>query len=501
MIRSIALTLLTCLLFATPNLTLAGEAQEPDLVIVHTNDLHARYRPFDSRGESRGGFARLSGQINILREQYGDRLIYLDAGDLFQGTPFYHFYRGELGMDLLDAMGCDAFALGNHELDDGHQNFLRASQAMSFPLLCANVSLPDGPPLLPASTRLTRGNLTIDVVGIITAHLEEVTGVISRGELTMVDPALALQNWLDHRKNEADLTVVLSHCGLSEDIDIAANVTEPPLIISGHSHSFIDEPARVGDTIICTTGAYGYNLGVLKLWQEGDSWRMEHELIPMNADSPEDPKIAALIEEAAVVVDREMAVEVGELAEDFPTQGKSGAANPLGQWIAELLRVEAGADIGLQNVGGYRTSLNGGDMSRGDVFTLLPFDNRIVRLTFHGDVLQELFDYLAECFGSGRFAQTSGVSYRVENGKARDILIDGKPLDPAAHYKVATLDFLLGGGDGYTVLQKAHTIDILDAFPRDVMENWLLAGNIPSPTDFPPNVFSSDEPSDQDSGY
>ncbi len=498
MIRISTLTLLACLILSTPNLALAGEALEPDLVIVHTNDLHARYRPFDSRGESRGGFARLSGQINALREQYGERLIYLDAGDLFQGTPFYHFYRGKLGMDLLEAMNCDAFALGNHELDDGHENFLRASAGVSFPKLCANVSLPDGPALLPASTRLDRAGLKIDVVGIITAHLEEVTGVISRGELSMVDPAEALQNWLDARSDEADLTVVLSHCGLGEDRGIAAKVKEPPLIISGHSHSFIDEPERVGETIICTTGAYGYYLGMLKLWRDGESWRMEHELIPINADTPEDPKIAALIDEAAVVVDREMAVKVGDLAADFPTRGKSGAANPLGQWIAELMRVEAGADMGMQNVGGYRSSLNGGEMSRGDVFTLLPFDNRIVRLTFRGDVLQELFDALAGNFGSGRFCQTSGVSYRIENGEAHDILIGGAALDPKAHYKVATLDFLLGGGDGYTVLQKAHSIDILDAFPRDVMENWLRAGNVPAPSDFPPNVFSSDEASSED---
>ncbi|MBC8367944.1 5'-nucleotidase C-terminal domain-containing protein [bacterium] len=240
---------------------------------------------------------------------------------------------------------------------------------------------------------------------------------------------------------------------------------------------------------------------MLKFWCEGNSWRMEHEQIPITADTADDPKVAALIEEAAHVVDREMAVKVGELAAEFPTRGKSGEANPLGQWIAELMRLEAGADMGLQNVGGYRTSLNAGEVSRGDIFTLLPFDNRIVRLSFRGDVLQELFDYLAESFGGGRFAQTSGVSYRVEDGKARDILIGGAPLDPASDYKVATLDFLLGGGDGYTVLQKAHTIEILDAFPRDVMENWLRAGNVPSPSDFPPNVQSGDSHSGSSLDY
>ncbi len=493
MIRRIALLaiVLSLLLSAFP--VWARESADPDLVIVHSNDLHARYRPFDSRsGESRGGFARIAGRLAELRAEYGERLIYLDAGDLFQGTPFYHFYRGDLGMKLLDAMGCDAFALGNHELDDGHPNFLRAGKEASFPKLCANLDLPGGKALLPSSVRLQRAGLSIDVVGIITAELDAVTGVVTRGELELEDPAEALRKWLDSREDEADFTLALSHCGLNEDIGIASEVPGIPLIISGHSHSFLNEPERVGDTIICTTGAYGYNLGLLKLWREGDRWRMEHELLRVDASWPEDPKVAAMIEEAGIVVDREMAVVVGTLGGEFPMSGKSGASNPLGQMVAELMRLEAGADLGLQNVGGYRIGLPAGEISRGDIFTLLPFDNRIVRLTFDGATLRELFDYLAECHGGGRFAQTSGASYKVVNGKAAGILIDGHPLDPEADYTVATLDFLLGGGDGYTVLQKAHTKEILDAFPRDVMEDWLRAGNVPTPSDFPPNVSAAE---------
>ncbi len=493
MIRRFALLAVACLMLLSALPAWGEGADEPDLVIVHSNDLHARYRPFDSRGgESRGGFARIAGRLAELRAEYGDRLIYLDAGDLFQGTPFYHFYRGELGMRLLEAMDCDAFALGNHELDDGHPNFLRAAEHASFPMLCANLNLPDGESLLPASVRLERAGLSIDVVGIITAELDAVTGVVTRGELELQDPAEALRAWLDAREDEADFTLALSHCGLGEDIGIAGEVPGLPLIISGHSHSFLDEPERVGDTLICTTGAYGYNLGLLKLWREGEGWRMGHELMRVDAGWPEDPEIAAMIEEAGVVVDREMAVIVGELGGEFPMSGKSGAANPLGQMVAELMRREAGADMGLQNVGGYRIGLSAGEISRGDIFTLLPFDNRIVRLTFDGATLRELFDYLAENYGGGRFAQISGASYKVVKGKAASILIGGRPLDAEAEYRVATLDFLLAGGDGYSVLQKAHGKEVLDAFPRDVMEAWLRAGNVPKPSDFPSNVTAAE---------
>jgi len=482
------LSLLAILLLFQPSEAPARPDREPDLVIVHTNDLHARYRPFESRdGESRGGFARIAGAIAELRERHGDRLIYMDAGDLFQGTPFYHFYRGELGMRLLDAMACDAFALGNHELDDGHENFLRASSEAAFPLLCANLFLPDASPLLPASTRLHHGGFTIDVVGLITAELDEVTGVVTRGELLLEDPALALRRWLDARPDAADLTLLLSHCGLEEDLLIAAEVPGLPIVISGHSHHFLDEPELVDETLICTTGAYGYNLGKLMLWRESGRWEMEHELIPVDDNLPENPMIRAMIEEAAVIVDREMAVEVGSLAGNFNMDDKSSRPNPLGQMVAELMRQEAGTDIGLQNVGGYRISLPAGPITRGDIFTLLPFDNRIVRIIFRGEILRELFDYLAANHDTGRFAQISGASYRIEGGRAVEILIGGKPLDPEAVYSVATLDFLYGGGDGFTVLARSQKAVVLDAFPRDVMEAWLKAGNIPSPADFAPN--------------
>ena len=473
----------------------ARTTPEPDLLIAHTNDLHARYRPFESRGgESRGGFARISGRLNQLRVQYGDRLLFVDAGDLFQGTPFYHFYRGQLGMDLLDAMKCDAFVLGNHELDDGHENFLLRSKNIAFPTLCANVSLPEHRLLMQASTRIETAGLSIDIVGLVTAGLDEVTGVVSRGELVLEDPAQALGSWMDARTNAADFTFVLSHCGLGEDLQIAAEVAGIPLIIGGHSHSFMDEPELVGETTVTSAGAYGYNLGLLKLWRNEDgSWRIESEMLPINSSSPEDPIILAMIDKAAVIVDQEMDIVVGSLAGDFDARGKSSAANPLGQWIAELTRLEAGADIGLQNIGGYRTSFREGPLTRGDIFTLLPFDNRIVRLTFGGDTLLKFFDYLASCHGGGRFGQISGATYRVEEGKAKDIVIAGLPFDSGRDYTLATNDFLLGGGDGYTVLKKAKKVEILEAFPRDVMESWLRAGNIPSPSDYQPNVISSDE--------
>ena len=470
-------------------------AGEPDLVIVHTNDLHAHYRSFpDRQGALSGGFARLAWRIGQLRERYGDRLLYLDAGDLFVGTPFYHVYRGALGMALLDRMGCDAMALGNHELDDGSVNFLRAAVGARFPRLCANLDLPDGTPFLPASTLLTAGPWRVEVVGLITRSLPELSAEAMRGELLVRPPAEALADWLAAPRPAADLRVALSHCGLGEDREIAAAVPAVPVILGGHSHSFLKDPERVGDVTVCQTGCYGYNLGVLECRRRPDgSWDLRDRLEPVTADWPEDPAIAALIAEAGVPVDREMKTVLGLLPEAFDGAGKSDGADPLGQLLAELMRRAAGADLGLQNVGGYRTFLPAGPVLREKLFELLPFDNRVLRLHMDGNALRALFDRLADNRGGYRYAQVSGADYTVADSLALSIRVGGEPLVSDRDYTLATLDFLFGGGDGYgEILHLASQVDTLDVVARDLLEEALLRGEQPRPSDFPANVHVED---------
>ena len=467
----------------------ADAPRRPDIVIVHTNDLHAHYRSFpDRQGEIRGGVARIAARIDQLREEHGDRLLYLDAGDVFQGTPFYNFYRGALGIELLEAMGCDAMALGNHELDDGPVSFFRASLGASFPVLCANLKWEDGSPLLPSSTLLKAGGMKVSVVGVVSSAMPQLVSAGSLAGLLTDLPTQALRDWLASERPGADLELVLSHCGVGEDREIAANVPEIPLIVGGHSHSFLREPVVVNGVTICQAGCYGYELGVLACYREPDgAWRFEDRLEPVTVDWPESPAVKELIERAGALVDREMEVVLADLPESFDAANKSSVADPLGMLIAEVMRRAAAADVGIQNVGGYRTFLPAGPLRRGRVFELLPFDNQILKLTLSGAKLQELFDYLAASHDSGTFSQTAGASYTISGGRARELRIGGRLIDPGRDYTLAVADFLYGGGDGYTVLASASRVEPVSGYARERLEALLLGEIAPRPSDFPAN--------------
>jgi len=489
--RALTLLLMLALL---PGATLAGtaepKAERPDLVIAHTSDLHAHYRSFENRrGELRGGFSRLAARIAELREEHGERFLYLDAGDLFMGTPFYHLYQGSLGIELLEEMGCDAMALGNHELDDGSVNFLRAAVGGAFPVLCLNLGYPDGTPLLPDAALFDADGLKVELVGVITAAMPELSGECARGELVVRPQGPALREWLADGRPDADLRIVLSHSGLEEDRGIAETVPEIPLILGGHSHSFLDAPETVNGVTICHVGCFGYFLGVVECYrQEDGSWKFVQRRESVTADWPEDPAVRAMIERAAVPIDREMNQVLTELPEAFETRGKSASPNPLGIMIAEAMRRAAGADLGMQNIGGYRTFLPAGPVARERLFELLPFNNRILKLHFSGADLKTLFHALAANHDGGRFAQISGGEYVIQNGMAARVRVGGEVIEPSRTYTLATLDFLYSGGDGYgEVLGLASRADTLEVFGRDLLEARLLNGTPPVPGDYPPN--------------
>ena len=235
---------------------------EITVTIAHMNDSHSHLEP-ESLSLSidgvttyctAGGFPRIAEKIESLRKTQ-DHLLFLHAGDLFQGTLYFTEFKGMADLELVEMMGLDAMCVGNHEFDLGPSVLADFIDQADFPVLSANADVSNEPLLagkVPAFTTVSFGEEKIGIIGLTTAE----TGIISSpGEnVTFTDAATAAQNAADEL-TEAGVNkiVVLSHMGHEQDLQLAETVTDVDVIVGGHSHTLLGYMDNIG---LSTEGDY-----------------------------------------------------------------------------------------------------------------------------------------------------------------------------------------------------------------------------------------------------
>lgn len=239
-------------LLLTPQL-LAGESgRTTRLTILHTNDTHSNIDPFPAnhaKHPGMGGVARRYEMVRKIREDEEEVLL-LDAGDIFQGTPYFNRYGGSLEMRLMTELGYDAATMGNHDFDAGTDGFVKARQLAKFPFLCANYDFAntsiDGQ--TQAHLVLRKGSLRVGIFGLGVA-LKGLVPDNKFGETRYLDPVEIAQDQSRLLKEKGcDLIICLSHLGYEyadervSDKVLAAKTRDIHLIIGGHTHTFLEKP-------------------------------------------------------------------------------------------------------------------------------------------------------------------------------------------------------------------------------------------------------------------
>jgi len=235
-----------------------AQASDDHIVIsiLHTNDIHSHIEPFNSTNPAyggRGGLARISGMIKLIKKENPHTLVF-DAGDAFQGTPYFNYFGGKLIYKLMSAAEYDASTIGNHEFDNKLEGLLEAIPDATFPLINSNYDFSDTilAGKIPQWEIYRKSGIKIGVYGL-GIELEKIVLRSHYGNTVFMDPvttALHMENFLKHEQG-CDLIVCLSHLGHSyrdnrlSDMDIAAATYETDLIIGGHTHFYIKEPATV----------------------------------------------------------------------------------------------------------------------------------------------------------------------------------------------------------------------------------------------------------------
>lgn len=268
-------------LIAGPSVASATEYFTPyKLTILHTNDTHSRLDPFPmdgGRNQGLGGIAARAGLISKIREEE-EQVLLLDAGDIFQGTPYFNLYKGEPEIKAMTGMGYDACTIGNHDFDAGMENL--ASQLRNhakFPMLVANYDFTGTP--MEYKTKpyqvFKKGKLKIGVLGVSIEGRGLIPDTLF-GATRYLDPVQKANETADILKKQegCDFVICLSHLGYKykdntvSDVVLAAESENIDLIIGGHTHTFLDKPEeyknKKGETVIVNqVGFAGIILGRL----------------------------------------------------------------------------------------------------------------------------------------------------------------------------------------------------------------------------------------------
>ena len=459
-------------------------ATEP-VVILHTNDVHGAIENY--------------AKVASLADKYeaeGAYVLVLDAGDFSQGTSYVSLSEGATAIELMNMVGYDAVALGNHEFDYGFETLKKNMESAQFPVLAANVKYNGELAFDDAAVFTTPGGTKIGVFGLDTpetatkAHPGKIQGVTFAGGEELY--AIA-QEMVDMLKNEGcNYIICLGHLGIDDEtaatanrsIDLLEKVTGIDVFIDGHSHSTEEEivektnaDRKVGDTVITSTGTKIENIGVVTI---KDSTITTETVLAEEVEAPADSEITARAN--AIIAEIEADYGTVFAKTEITLNGEKAPGNRteetnLGDLITDALVWGAGqqgetVDAAITNGGGIRATIEAGDITKKDINTVLPFGNTLSIIKITGSELLEVLEASTFCTPEaiGGFPQVSGIVFTVDTTKAYDAdaeypgttyfapksinrvtiqSVGGKDFDPAATYTIATNDFMASGGDTY----------------------------------------------------
>lgn len=254
------------------------------LVILHTNDTHSNIDPFPknhSKFPDKGGVSRRAKLVGMIREQE-DHVLLLDAGDVFQGTPYFNKFKGVLEMKVMQEMGYDAMTLGNHDFDIGIEGFVNAKKHATFPIVNCNYNLDQTllKDQVSTSIILKKAGRKIGITGVGI----DLNGLVADSQtkgLVYNDPIAAVQREVDVlRKKGCDLVICLSHLGYEyandkvSDHVLAENTSGIDIIIGGHTHTFLEKGVVIQNkesksVVINQVGYGGLQLGRIEVEFDG----------------------------------------------------------------------------------------------------------------------------------------------------------------------------------------------------------------------------------------
>ncbi len=446
-------------------------AEDVKITVVGVGDIYA----FET-GKVRGGFARLNA-VARAEKAANPNTLYVFDGDMISPSLLSGLDQGSNTIELTNVVPFDLAVPGNHEFDFGPEVFLERVKQSKYPWAAINIEGPDGKPVDGVGHDVVMKEFGSVKVALVPVQLDE-TPELATTKDWKFDPtvATALDAAQKARDAGADIVIGVVHAGHEQDYALQA-AHKFDLIVSGHDHDL--RMGWDGITAYVETSTEANYLPIVDLNvkvtpAEGDKKRSvafspNFRILDTATVTP-DPETQTVVDKLATKLSAELDVQIGTSTNELNSQRAvvRGEESAMGDLIADAIRSETGADVALTNGGGIRGDKVypvGTVLTRKDVFTELPFGNKTTVVELSGtDLLAALENGFSQAEkGAGRFPQVSGIVVAADLTKAPGarvvtVEINGKPLDPAGTYKVATNDYMLGGGDGYTAFGKGKVL-------------------------------------------
>lgn len=416
---------------------LAALAQDVrPLTILHSNDLHAHLLPDD---KGMGGLAYLATAVREERARSAASL-YLNAGDLVQGTPVSTIYKGLPIYQIANRLGFDVSTLGNHEFDYGWQRIQDFVKASKFPIVSANVVNDEGAFLSGKPYVIkTVGGIRVAVIGVIMGDL--VGNLATReavGPWHVLPVVETVRKYAAELHDKSDLIVVLGHLHDKEADDILRQIPEVSVAIVGHSHREYAKLHNFNGRVGALVTSYGVELGRLDLQVDMTAHKLksaEWKIIPVDSKKlTPDPKIASEIAHWEAKVSKIVDAPIAEAKRRFEKRD-------LQILIERAMAEETGSDLAWVNLGNVRDVIPAGTVLARTIWNILPFDNAVVIGKFKGSQLPPKVreghtidpdreytfattDFTAANQASNDQLNVSGLEFPKTTGMQRDMVID-----------------------------------------------------------------------------
>lgn len=492
----------TPLCFLTLALVAISQA-DYTLTVLHTNDLHAHIEPSRVGRANYGGYAKQATLIKKYRAEDPNTIL-LNGGDTFQGTLYFTQYLGLADLSLMNVMGYDGMAVGNHEFDLGPAPLADFAKYATFPLLSANLDVSGEEGLRTTIKPYAVKQIGGQKIGMIGAVTPDLLSISSPGpNVKLIDLYQSINKSINELRGQGvNKIVLLSHLGYDLEKDVAKKCSGLDVIVGGHSHSFLGQPTGIqgfpnppgpyptvvqnleSRVLLVSAWEWGKVFGRIKVTFDDDgkvaSWADAAPVL-VEESIPDDPTVASMIAALTKPIETLRKTVMGNTPMAL-TRANGGQGNSiLGNLITDAMLAateKTGAKLALMNNGGIRADIDQGPITFDEVIQTSPFGNTLVVLDLTGAELLAAFEHAAGGRGvSIHVSKWTKVKYDFSKPEGKRVVsasINGEAVEAGKTYRIVTNSFVASGGDAFTMIRdaKGYRMDT-GSLDRDALVEYL----------------------------